>query len=74
MVENKDNRNKPAEESTKHDPRLRDDSAIQPGVNTVSNSKGDSANEKLTETSGDSFREEEWAKDADEAFDDVESK
>ncbi len=74
MVENKDSRNKPADEGTKGDPGLRDDSVIQPGANTVSDGKGDGANENLTKTSGDSFREKEWAKDADEAFDDIGSK
>ncbi len=74
MEENKNGRNSAAEEGKNHDPALRDDSAIQPGVNTVSGSKGDGANEKLSKTSSDSFREEEWGKDADEAFDDIESK
>lgn len=58
-------RNKPAEEGRKNDPALRDESAAQPGVQTMSGSKTDEANQDLTETAADSFREEEADKNAD---------
>ena len=56
-------RNKPTEEGRDNDPNLRDESAIQPGINTVSNSDYDDDNEELTKTAADDFREE----DTDEA-------
>lgn len=52
-------RNKPADEGRNEDPELRDDSAIQPGVSTVSSSKSDSDNDQLTETAADNFRTDE---------------
>ena len=42
-------RNRPADEGRDHDPNLRDESAAQPGVSTVSSSDTDEANEELTE-------------------------
>lgn len=65
-------RNTPAEAGKNHDPNLRDYSGIQPGASTISSSDTDGANEKVTRTASDNFREEEFGKDADATFDDVE--
>ena len=63
-------RNHPIEEGMKNDPNLRDESAIQPGINTVSNSDYDDANDKLTETGADDFREgDDFDPNADRSFD-----
>jgi hypothetical protein len=59
------NRNQPAEDGRKNDPDLRADSAAQPGVQTMSSSSTDDANQELTETARDSFREEDRDKNAD---------
>jgi hypothetical protein len=59
-------RNKPADTGKKNDPDLRDESAFQPGISTVSSSSYDEDNEKLTDTAADDFREE---KDSDAAAD-----
>lgn len=65
-------RNRPAEEGRKNDPDLRDRSAEQPGVSTMSSSKTDEANQHLTETAADNFREND-SKDnnADADLDDI---
>ena len=69
MPINDPKRNTPVEEGRKNDPNLRDESAIQPGINTVSSSDYDEENENLTETSADNFRpEEESDKYADPDF------
>lgn len=66
MPANKDtNRNRPAEEGRKNDPDLRDESAAQPGVQTMSSSDTDEGNQHLTETTRNSFREGEKDKKAD---------
>ena len=52
-------RNKPAAEGRDNDPNLRDESAVQPGINTVSSSDYDDDNEELTETAAGDFREED---------------
>ena len=41
-------RNEPSEEGKRNDPNIRDESAIQPGVHTVSRSKTDAANQDVT--------------------------
>ena len=64
-------RNEPAEKGRKNDPDLRDESAIQPGVQTISKSDYDNANEHLTKTSSGSFGEDKNTDNADPAFDDV---
>jgi hypothetical protein len=65
-------RNVPTEEGKRNDPDLRDDSAIQPGVSTISNSDYDQENEKLTKTGADDFRtQKDNDPGADKAFDEV---
>lgn len=56
MNTNDPHRNEPNEKGRKNDPNVRDESAAQPGVSTVSNSDYDDDNEKLTETAKDDFR------------------
>jgi hypothetical protein len=68
-------RNRPAEERTNNDPNVRDQDARQPDVNTISGNKDyEEANEDLTKTASDNFREDNWANDADTRFDEVDEK
>jgi hypothetical protein len=70
--ENDPGRNRPSEERTNNDPNVRDYSAQQPDVNTISNNENYAEeNEDLTETASDDFREDDWAQNADATFDDV---
>ena len=63
-------RNEPTEKGTDNDPNLRDESAAQPGVSTVSDSDYDEDNEELTRTAAGDFREEDDADpNADRSFD-----
>jgi hypothetical protein len=65
-------RNRPAEKGRNNDPYTRDDSAQQPGVNTLSDSGNDEEfNRKLSRTSSDNYRERDFGKDADPAFDEI---
>lgn len=66
-------RNVPTEKGRDNDPNLRDESAIQPGINTISNSDYDDDNENLTETAADDFRQDENNDDGrpDPSFDEV---
>ncbi len=64
-------RNRPSEEGKNNDPAVRDYQAIQPGTQTISSSDTDNANQELTETSKDRFREDEKDSDADKRFDEV---
>lgn len=64
-------RNRPAEEGRRNDPHTRDDSAIQPGTNTVSSSDTDDVNQHLTRTSSDNFSEEPRDPKADPSFDEI---
>lgn len=62
-------RNRPTEKGENNDPNLRDEDARQ-GVSTMSSSGTDAANERLTRTSADQFREEsEGDEKADKRFD-----
>lgn len=65
-------RNEPAEKGRNDDPNLRDESAAQPGINTVSSSNYDDDNEKLTKTAADSFRTEaDHHPNADQTYDEA---
>jgi hypothetical protein len=64
-------RNEPAQEGKKNDPNVRDESAIQPGVSTVSKSSTDEENESLTKTGADDFRENNDDDRADKSFDET---
>lgn len=70
MQDEKDiTRNRPTEKGRRNDPALRDEDARQ-GGNTMSTSETDSANENLTRTTSDSFREDrEGDEQADKRFD-----
>ena len=61
-------RNKPAEEGQNNDPGVRDDSAIQPGVQTITGSDYDKENEQLTDTAQGDYSERK-DKNADPRFD-----
>ncbi|MEO6069516.1 MAG: hypothetical protein ABIN57_09855 [Chitinophagaceae bacterium] len=67
---NDPSRNKAAEKGRKNDPDLRDDSAIQPGVQTISESPTDESNSSPTKTSSGSFGEDTSNDGADASFDD----
>jgi len=74
MEKDKDNmeRNRPSETGRDNDPDIRDESAPQPGVQTMSSSKTDDANEHLTKTTSDGFSgDTEFGKNADPKFDEV---
>jgi hypothetical protein len=65
-------RNQPADEGRKNDPNLRDDSAAQPGVNTMSSSPSDEDNQEVTQTAADNFREQDLHDEkADADLDDI---
>lgn len=64
-------RNRPADEGHhQKDPNIRDESAAQPGVSTLSSSDNDDINQHLTRTASDDFREDgEGDEKADKRFD-----
>jgi hypothetical protein len=64
-------RNRPSKEGRDNDPNVRDYSAIQPGVNTISSSDTDEANKDTTQTASDGFRTAPRDDKADTRFDDV---
>ncbi|HEY0059961.1 MAG TPA: hypothetical protein VGB56_12575 [Flavisolibacter sp.] len=65
-------RNRPSEEGRNNDNQLRDDSGLQPGINTISSSDSDEANTRLTRTASDDFRTEDFGEEkADKTFDEV---
>ena len=64
-------RNIPADEGRQNDPQIRDESAQQPGVSTISSSDFDDENERITKTASDNFRTENWGADADPKFDEI---
>jgi hypothetical protein len=64
-------RNRPSEEGKDNDPNVKDDSAIQPHVNTISSSNSDNSNEQLTKTANDDFRTEKKNDKADTVFDEI---
>jgi len=71
LMQTKEPRRQEATEAGRNeDPKLRDESAQQPGVNTISTSDYDKENEELTETAKDDFRPDtEKDKNADKRFD-----
>jgi hypothetical protein len=68
-------RNEPAEKGRNNDPNIRDESAIQPGINTVSTSDYADDNQRLTKTAVDNFREDiNSDPNADRIFDEADKK
>jgi hypothetical protein len=64
--------NQPTEKGPKNDPNVRDDSAAQPGVSTMSSSPSDEDNQKVSQTAADNFREQDLHdEDADADIDDI---
>ena len=64
-------RNRPAEAGRNNHPDIRDESGQQPGVNTMSSSETDAANQHLTKTAADSSRDEKADPNADPSFDEM---
>ena len=63
-------RNRPSDEGKQKDPNIRDESAVQPGVSTLSSSENDDVNQHLTRTASDDFREDsDGDEKADKRFD-----
>lgn len=60
-------RNRPSDEGASNDPYIRDESAQQPGVSTMSSSDTDELNQDITDTSSKNADFD----DADLAFDDI---
>lgn len=52
-------RNLPADKGRNNDPHKMGEDATQPGVNTISESKNDEANQHLTRTASDNFQEDQ---------------
>jgi hypothetical protein len=71
--EKKIERNRPSEDGRRNDPELRDESAIQPGVQTISPSKTDDANQETTRSAMDGPELTDFDTDpnADPSFDEV---
>lgn len=68
-------RNRPSDKGIHNDPYSRDESAPQPGVNTMSSSKNDDANQRLTKTASDKFdADTDFGKNADPTFDEVDKR
>ncbi len=65
-------RNRPSDEGKRNDPNVRDEDGRQPGVNTMSSSDSDAANQDLTKTGGDNFSTDaDFGKNADPKFDEI---
>jgi hypothetical protein len=73
FMDTKDNdieRNRPSEKGRSNDDNLRDHTATQPGVSTISSSSTDDTNNHLTRTTSDGFTEDlQDEADADPTFD-----
>lgn len=64
-------RNRPSDEGRRNDPNIRDESAVQPGVNTLSSSENDDVNQHLTRSTSDGGHPDSNADEkADKRFDD----
>jgi hypothetical protein len=66
-------RAQPVDKGRRNDPNLRDETASQPGVNSISNSNYDDDNQRTTKTAADWFKTP-FGKDADPAYDDIDGK
>lgn len=71
MASNTDpKRNVPSDDGKQKDPLIRDESAAQPGASTLSTAENDEANQHLTRTASDDFREDRPGDEkADKRFD-----
>ena len=63
-------RNTPSEEGRDNDTYIRDETAIQPGTETISSSSTDGVNQRPTKTAADGLKTP-FGDDADPAFDDI---
>jgi len=66
---NDPSRNRPSNEGFGNDPNLRDDSAAQPGISTMSGSDTDYSNEETTQSVSDIPETSDFDDDADEDLD-----
>ena len=64
-------RNVPTKEGENNDSNLRDESAAQPGIDTVSESEYDKENNELSETAKDDFRTKDFDPGPDRSFDEM---
>lgn len=65
-------RNRPSDEGRDNDPNIRDESAAQPGVSTMSSSDTDGANQEVSESVSDYEDTSDFDdEDADLTFDEV---
>ena len=69
-------RNRPSDEGRDNDPNIRDESALQPGTSTISESKNDDVNQRITGSALDGPDLTNFDTDtaADPTFDEVENK
>ena len=63
-------RNRPSDEGMGNDPNLRDESAAQPGISTMSGSDTDYLNEETTQSVSDVRETSDFDDDADDDLDD----
>ena len=67
-------RNQPADEGRRNDPNVRDETAIQPGTNTISSSKTDDANQHVTRSGMENQQASAEQDNADPTFDEIGNK
>ena len=74
--ENDIKRNRPSGEGRDNDPNIRDESAMQPGISTISESGTDDVNQRVTSSAMDGPELTAFDTDtnADPSFDDVDKK
>ena len=72
--QNEIDRNRPSDEGSRKDPNIRDESAIQPGVSTISKSTSDEANEDVTQSGMDNLGATTPDDHADPAFDEIDNR
>ena len=74
--EKKIERNRPSEDGRRNDPDIRDESAIQPGVQTISPSSTDEADQKTTRSAldGPELTDFDTDPNADLTFDEVDKR
>ncbi|RYZ00093.1 MAG: hypothetical protein EOO11_02765 [Chitinophagaceae bacterium] len=68
--EEQQERARPTDEGRRNDPNIRDETAPQPGVNTLSSSVYDEENQRTTKTGADGFKTP-FGDKADKTFDDA---
>lgn len=72
--QNEMDRNRPSDKGSRKDPNIRDESAIQPGVSTISKSTSDDTNEDVTHSGMDNLGANVPDDHADPAFDEIDKR